>query len=123
MTVDRSGVPSRVLDLPSYNGFSLTCTATSRVVTTEVPITKVITWTRSVDGGNIQVMDMTDVNTNDVIVISHMDLAMATATSELMMNTTEPGSHSYTCSARLAVMPAPDDIHGQDSTTIMVQGW
>ena len=75
------------------------------------------------DGGNAQVLAMTDMNTNDVIVISHMDLAMATTTSELIVNTTLPGSHNYTCSARLAVMPAPDDIRGQDSTTIMVKGW
>ena len=122
VTIDDSGVPSRVLDLPSYNGFNLTCTATSTVLTNEVPITKVITWMRSVDGANAQVLAMSDMNTNDVIVISHMDLDKATATSELMVNTTLPGSHNYTCSARLAVMPAPDDIRGQGSTTIVVQG-
>ena len=122
VTIDRSDVPSRVLDLPSYNGFNRTCRVTSRVLTNEVQITKFITWTRSVDGGNAQVLAMSDENTRDVIVISHMNLDMATATSELQVNTTLPGSHNYTCSARLAVMPAPDDIRGQDSTTIVVQG-
>ena len=123
VTIDRSDVPSRVLDLPSYNGFNLTCTATSRVLTNQVPITKVITWTRSVDGGNAQVLDMSNMNTNNVIIISHMDLDLATAASELHVNTTLPGSHNYTCSARLSVMPAPDNIRGQDSMTIVVQGW
>ena len=125
VTIDRSSVPSQVLDLPSYNGFNLTCTATSRVFTNVlqlVPITKVITWIRTVDGGNPQVLEMSVVNTNDVIIISHMDLDTATATSELQVNTTLPSRHNYTCSARLAVMPAPDDIRGQQSTTIVVQG-
>ena len=125
MTIDCSEVPSQVLDHSFYNGFNLTCTATSRVLTNWVflvPITKVITWMKTVDGGNPQVLDMTAVNTNDVIVISHMDLDTATATSKLQVNTTLPGSHNYTCSATLAVMPAPDEIHGLDSTTVVVQG-
>ena len=122
MTIDHSTLPPRVLDLPNYNGFSLSCTATSRVLTDNVAITKVITWSRSVGGGNSQVLDMSDMTSNDVIIITHMDLDMATATSELMVNTTVGGSHVYTCSVRLSVMPAPDVIQEQESTTIVVQG-
>ena len=122
VTIDRSTVPPQVLDLPNYNGFSLSCTATSRVLTNNVAVTKLFTWSRRVGQGNPQVLDMSDMTSNDVIVITHMDLDMATATSELMVNTTVGGSHVYTCSVRLSVLPAPDVIQGQESTTIVVQG-
>ena len=69
--VQRTNVPSQLLDLPSYNGFSLTCTATSRASTQDVALTKVITWMRSVDGGSAEVF--TDPSTaGDVTVISDM---------------------------------------------------
>ena len=121
VSVQHTNVPSQLLDLPSYNGFSLTCTATSRASTQDVALTKVITWMRSVDGGSAEVL--TDPSTaNDVTMISHMDLGQPTATSELMVNTTLSGSHVYTCSVSVPVSPATDVIQGDDSTTIMVQG-
>ena len=120
--VQSTNVPSQLLDLPSYNGFCLTCTATSRAATQDVALTKVITWMRSVNGGNPEVLTNPSTN-SDVIMINNMDLGHPTATSELMVNTTSSGSHVYTCSVSVPVSPATDDIQGYDSTTIMVQGY
>ena len=119
--VQQTSVPSQLLDLPSYNGFSLTCTATSRAATQDVTLTKEITWMRSVDGGNSEVLTNMSANL-DVMMINHMNLGQATAISELMVNTTSSGSHVYTCSVSVPVTPATDIIQGNDSTTIMVQG-
>ena len=40
----------------------------------------------------------------------------------LMVNTSLSGSHVYTCSARLVVAPATDDIQEQEIETIVVHG-
>ena len=121
VSVQRTNVPSQLLDLQQYNGFSLTCTATSRASTEDVALTKAITWMRSVDGGSAEVLTYPS-TAGDVTMISHMDLGQPTATSELMVNTTSSGSHVYTCSVSVPVSPATDNIQGDDSTTIMVQG-
>ena len=117
----RTSVPSRVLDLMNYNGFALTCTATSRAVNMNVAVAKAITWMRSVDGGNPLVL--TDVSNGEIVMISRDDLQNATAMSTLEVNTSVPGNHDYTCNVNLSIMPAPDVIQGQAMTAIMVQGW
>ena len=121
VSVQRTNIPTKLLDLPSYNGFSLTCTATSRASTQDVALTKVITWMRSVGGGNPR--ELTESSTSDVIMISNMNLNQATATSELIVNTTSSGSHVYTCAVSVHVSPATDVIQRQNDTTIVVQGW
>ena len=122
VNLERTSVPSRVLDLPTYNGFTLTCTATSRAVNLEVVVTKAITWMRSVNGGNPQLLTDSDMSSSDMVVISSTDLQMTTAMSMLTVNTTVAGSYVYTCSANLSIMPAPDIIRNQSMTTIVVQG-
>ena len=117
-----TSAPARVLDLPTYNGFTLTCTATSRAVNQEVAVTKAIIWMRSVDGGSPQLLTDSDMSSSDMVVISSSDLQMATAMSMLTVNTTVAGSHVYTCSANLSILPAPDIIRNQSVTTIVVQG-
>ena len=118
----RTSVPPRVLDLPSYNGFTLTCTATSRAVNMDVAVAKAITWMRSVDGGNPQVLTDSDVASSEFVMISSTDLEMSTAMSTLEVNTTVPGSHVYTCNVILSIVPAPDVIQEQAMTTIVVEG-
>ena len=118
----RTSVPPRVLNLPSYNGFTLTCTATSRAVNMDVAVAKAITWMRTVDGGNPLVLTDSDVSSGEFVMISSTDLEMATAMSTLEVNTTVPGSHVYTCNVILSIMPAPDVIQEQAMTTIVVQG-
>ena len=76
---------------------------------------------RSVDGGNAEIL-ADSARSDNIVLITNMDLDMATAMSELMVNTTLGGSHVYTCNANLVVMPAPDVINGQADTTIVVQG-
>ena len=74
------------------------------------------------DGGNPQLLTYSDMSSSDLVVISSTDLQMSTAMSMLMVNTTVAGSHVYTCSANLSILPAPDIIMNQNMTTIMVQG-
>ena len=118
----RTSVPPRVLNLTNYNGFTLTCTATSRAVNMDVAVAKAITWMRTVDGGNPLVLTDSDVSSGEFVMISSTDLEMATAMSTLEVNTTVPGSHVYTCNVILSIMPAPDVIQEQAMTTIVVQG-
>ena len=122
VNLERTSVPARVLDLSTYNGFTLTCTATSRADNQEVAVTKAITWMRSVDGGSPQLLTGSDMSSSDLVVISSTDLQMVTAMSMLTVNTTVADSHVYTCSANLSILPAPDIIRNQSMTTIMVQG-
>ena len=89
----------------------------------DVAVAKVITWMRSVDGGNPQVLTDSDMINGEFVMISSTDLQMATAMSTLEVNTTVAGSHVYTCTVNLSIMPAPDVIQKQAMTTIMVQGW
>ena len=122
VNVERTSVPARVLNLPTYNGFTLTCTATSRADNLKVAVNKAITWMRSVAGGSPQLLTYSDMSSSDLVVISSTDLQMATAMSMLMVNTAVAGSHVYTCSANLSILPAPDIIRNQSMTTIVVQG-
>ena len=121
VSIDRTGVRSRILDLSPFNGFTLTCMATSSVAGLPTPIRKRITWTRSVDGGPLQ--QLTDgANVDSVVTMMEDDLLGATSMSMLMVNTTVSGSHSYTCTVQLVVTPAPDSITGQDQTTVSIVG-
>ena len=75
------------------------------------------------DGGNPQLLTDSDMSTSDnIVMISSADLQMATAMSMLMVNTTVAGSHVYTCSANLSILPALDNIRSESMTTIVVQG-
>ena len=89
----------------------------------DVAVAKAITWMRSVDGGNPQVLTDSDVSSGEFVMISSIDLEMATAMSTLEVNTTVPGSHVYTCNVNLSIMPAPDVVQEQEMTNIIVQGW
>ena len=75
------------------------------------------------NGGSPQrLTDSSDMSSSDIVMISSTDLQTATAMSMLMVNTTVAGSHVYTCSANLSILPAPDIIRNQSMTTIVVQG-
>ena len=120
VSIERTSVPPRILDVPTYNGFTLTCIATSRVAGTPTAITKAFTWSRSVDGGATEELIESDVN--NIVMITFDGLNQDTATSILTVNTTSSGSHVYTCRAKLVVAPAPDDIMRQTQDAITVQG-
>ena len=121
VTVDRTSLPSRILDISPFNGFSLICMATSTVSGMETAIRKRITWMRSLDGGPAQ--ELPDGATVDsVVMVMEDDLSGPTSMSMLVINTTVSGSHSYTCRAELAVAPAPDDITQQDQTIVSIIG-
>ena len=121
ISIDHTGVFSRILDVSPFNGFPLTCMSTSRVAGVATAIRKRITWMRSVDGGPLE--QLTDgANVDSVVMVMEDDLFGATSTSMLMVNTTMSGSHSYTCRAELVVAPAPDSISTQNLTTINIVG-
>ena len=122
VSIDRTGVHARIIDAPSFNGFTLICMATSKVAGWATVIRKHITWTRSVNGGaSVQLTDGTNIENGRVMVMED-DLLQATSMSVLMVNTTMSGSHSYTCRAELVVAPAPDNINAQNQTTVTIVG-
>ena len=121
VSIERADVPARIIDVPSFNGFTLICMATSNVAGMATAIRKRITWTRSVNGGVSE--ELTDGASVDSVVMVMEDSSFeATSMSMLMVNTTVSGNHSYTCRAELVVAPAPDDINAQDQTTVTVVG-
>ena len=120
-SIDRAGVSSRILDISPFNGFLLTCMATSRVAGVATAIRKRITWMRSVNDGPPE--QLTEgANVDSVVMVVEDDLLQATSMSMLMVNTTVSGSHNYSCRAELIVAPAPDSITAQDQTMIIIVG-
>ena len=109
---------SRVLDVSPYNTFSLTCTATSHVNGAATPLTKTIQWMRSIDSS--QVVELS--SSTSEVTISSSNLDQHTSTSTITVDADTAGDHAYTCRVSLDVSPATDDINGQDSTNIAVQG-
>ena len=113
-----SDITSRVLDVSPYNTFSLTCTSTSRVNGVATPLTKTVQWMRSIDSSEaVQLSSSTS-----EVTISSSNLDQVNSTSTITVNADTAGDHTYTCRVSLDVSPATDDINGQDSTNIDVQG-
>ena len=113
-----SGITSRVLDVSPYNTFSLTCTVTSRVNGAATPLTKTVQWMRSIDSSEAVELS----SSISGVTISRSDLDQPTSTSTISVDADTAGDHAYTCRVSLDVSPATDDINGQDSTNIDVQG-
>ena len=121
VVIDRNNVPSRIIDLPGFNGFMLTCTASSQVMGVPKAINKTIIWMRSVDGGPAEtVSEVADMN--HIVMISEDGLQRAVSTSVLVVNTTVSGRHLYACEAKLIVTPALDDIRAQSQTNVTIVG-
>ena len=121
VSINRAGVSLRILDVSPFNGFPLTCVATSTVAGIPVSTRKRITWMRSIDGGPSEPLT-NGANVDSVVMVMEDNLLQATSMSMLMVNTTMSGSHSYTCRAELVVAPAPEIINEQTETTISVAG-
>ena len=113
-----SGITSRVLDVSPYNTFSLTCTAASRVNGVARALTKTVQWMRSIDSSEAVELS----SSTSGVTISSSNLDQHTSTSTITVNADTAGDHAYTCRVSLDVSPATDDINGQDSTNIDVQG-
>ena len=121
VSIDRTGVPARIIDTSPFNGFALICMATSKVAGVATAIRKRITWKRSVNGGVSE--ELTDgASIDSVVMVIEDSLFEARSMSLLLVNTTVSGNHSYTCRAELVVAPAPDDINAQNQTTITIVG-
>ena len=118
LSVSLPAVTTRVLDIPPYNSFTLTCTATSSVSGTDRAILKSFTWTRRIGSGAIEMI----MNSTNGVTITGSNLDQATSISTLQMTTMTAGEHMYTCSSSLVVSPAMDDITGSDQQTVTVQG-
>lgn len=111
-------IPTQVLDFPPFNGFSLSCTAATNGFEDRTALTKAFTWTRSISGGPHEDL----ISDNDEVSIVSTDLHQETTTSVLTINTTQGGSHVYTCAVILVVTPAEDNIQRQAQQTVNVQG-
>ena len=119
LSVTIPAIATRVLDIVSYNSFTLTCTSTSAFAGVNRAIVKAFTWTRRVGSGSDEMISHL---TNGVIIVeSNLDQAVSVST--LHVTTTAAGEHNYTCSSRLVVTPATDDITRQAQQTVNVQGW
>ena len=116
--VSVSDITSRVLDVSPYNTFSLTCVATGCVNGMATPLTKTIQWMRSIDSSEAVELS----SSTSGVTISNSNLDQATSTSTITVDADTAGDHAYTCRVSLDVSPAPDDINGQDSINIAVQG-
>ena len=119
--IDHTGIPSRIINVPPFNGFLLTCIATSRVAGVATAIRKRITWTRSVNSGPLQQLTG-GANIDNVVMVMEDNLFGATSMSMLVVNTTMSGHHSYSCRPELIVAPASDSITAQNQTTINIVG-
>ena len=113
-----SDITSRILDVSPYNTFSLTCTSTSRVNGIARALTKTVQWMRSIDSS--QVLELS--SSTSEFTISSSNLDQVNSTSTITVNADTAGDHTYTCLVSLDVSLATDDINGQDSTNIDVQG-
>ena len=109
---------SRVLDVSPYNTFSLTCTAAGRVNGVARALTKTIQWMRSIDSSEAVELS----SSTSGVTISRSNLDQPTSTTTITVNADTAGDHTYTCRVSLDVSPATDDINGQDSTNIDIQG-
>ncbi len=106
-------VTGRILDIPPYNTYALTCTASSRVQSTPTAITKTIEW--SVSFNDAAVTTVTErVMTND--------LTMATSSSVLSITTSVSGQYEYRCGSQLELVGVADSVEGAGTSSVTVYG-
>ena len=80
----------RVIDVPPWNSFTLTCTATSNA---NSPATKVFTWSKQTIGSE----SFTEVVHNGGSVV----IATSGDTSTLTTSETQSGGYVYNCTAQI----------------------
>ncbi len=106
-------VTGRILDIPPYNTYALTCMASSRVQSTPTAITKTIQW--SVSFNDAAVTTVTEgVMTND--------LTMATSSSVLSITTSVSGVYEYRCGSQLELVGVADSVEEAGTSSVTVYG-
>ena len=118
LSVNLPAITTRVLDIPPYNSFSLTCTATSSFSGIDRAILTTFSWERRIGSGTNEMIE----NSTNGVTITDSDLYQATSTSTLQMNTTTAEEHMYICSSSLVVTPAMDEVTGSAQQTVTVVG-
>ncbi len=102
----------RLLDTPPYNELTLTCLSSTRVRLQPTSFNVTFTWFRAVNGMPME----------EVVVESPATQYGSTVTSQLSVNVSEPGSHTYLCRASLDLRPAPDNRTMESTTSITIHG-
>ncbi len=106
-------VTGRILDIPPYNTYAITCMASSRVQSTPTAITKTIQWSVSFNDGAVTTV-AEGVMTND--------LAMATSSSVLSITTSVSGVYEYRCGSQLELVGVADSVEGAGTSSVTVYG-
>ena len=113
LVVEVSMVTERILDIPPYNTFTLTCSASSSVQGQSFAITKTLGWSESVDGAS---------PTNLTQDVTTSDLAQITSSSAADVTVTSAGEYVYRCESVLTLGAIPDRVVGVASTNVTVHG-
>ncbi|XP_064386408.1 uncharacterized protein LOC135334957 isoform X2 [Halichondria panicea] len=106
-------VTGRILDIPPYNTYVLTCTASSRVQSTLTAINKTIEWSVFFNSGAVTIV------TEGVVT---NDLTMATSSSVLSIATSVSGEYEYRCGSQLELMGVADSVEGAGTSSVTVYG-
>ena len=106
-------VTGRILDIPPYNTYAITCTASSRVQSTPTAITKTIEWSVSFNSGAVTMV-------TEGVVTNH--LAMATSSSVLSIMTSVSGEYEYRCGSQLELVGVADSVEGAVTSSVTVYG-
>ncbi len=106
-------VTGRILDIPPYNTYALTCTASSRVQSTPTAISKTIEWSVSFNSG-------AGTTVTDGVMTS--DLTMATSSSVLSVAASVSGEYVYRCGSQLELVGVDDSVGGDYTSSITIYG-
>ncbi len=113
LDIDVTMVTGRILDIPPYNTYALTCTASSRVASTPTAISKTIEWSVSFNSGAVTTV-------TDGVMTS--DLTMATSSSVLSVAASVSGEYVYRCGSQLELVGVDDSVGGDYTSSITVYG-
>ncbi len=106
-------VTGRILDIPPYNTYALTCTASSRVQSIPTAISKTIQWSVSFNSGAFTTV-------TDGVMTSN--LTMATSSSVLSVTASVSGEYVYRCGSQLELVGVDDSVEGDYSSDITIYG-
>ncbi len=106
-------VTGRILDVPPYNTYTMSCVASSRVQSILKDIPQTISWSVARDGG--AVMSVSEGISTEMVDVG-------TSSSVLSVTINAGGEYVYTCGSSLDLGDISDTVEGDDSTTVTVIG-
>ena len=103
----------RLLDSAPYNQLSLSCAAMMRVRVSPVVFNVTFSWWQSMVGGPLQAVPPEEFTNSSY---------GSTVTSQLSVNVSAAGTHTYRCRVSLDLRPAPDNKSKEIERNITVYG-